>query len=911
MHIAHHPIFVALSSLTALLGAWTALDLFRRVRAHAGAWRLGWLAATALAMGLSIWSMHFIAMLGFNPGGEVRYDVGRTALSLLLAIATTAFAFFSARGQGIRREIIGGVVMGAGICTMHYVGMSAVITGVSFANEPTYVLLAFLVAVTASTGALVVARRETTAVQRVLGAVVLGFAIVGMHYTAMYGIRIVPGPVSDVGSGGMDSLVLAVAVATGTLFILLLSLIAAVSDRRFEAIAVREASRSEQQLRAILDNLPIGVFVAASPSGEIRFANREAVRLLGGPLEGDALWAHGGAHGPIDAAGQRLPPSDHVLYRAMHEHRRVGPELRAYRHPDGASMQLEVTAAPIQDGVSGGALAVSAFQDVTAKLLAEEQARQAVTLRESEERFRLIAEHAPVMLWMSDANARYVYLNKMLRDFHGVDDATAADWTRSLLPQDRMKFAQQFEHARRTSQGFSMEATFELADGAQRIVHILACPRFSVRRELLGLIGVNTDVTEARQAQRDLQQINELLEQRVAAALAQKAEAEAALMHAQRLEALGRLTGGVAHDFNNLLTVVIGALDVILRHPDNVARRVRLGEAALSAARRGERLTAQLLAFARRQPLQPEMRDLNELIRECEPLLRRAAGEGLVFKLRLCQEKGVVRIDPAQFEATLLNLVVNAIDASPAGGEIAVETQLRNVSHGEVPNVTPGEYFCMSVADHGQGMSSDVISRIFEPFFTTKALGKGTGLGLSQVYGFVKQSGGEIQVYSAQGAGTCFRIYLPISAAQTERAQARDLAKTGTDRSLTVLLTEDDPAVAAVTEAMLIDLGHKVHRAANADEALQILWSDVQLDVLFSDVVMPGGMTGVDLAQQAATLRPQLKVLLTSGFAGESLDEALSHGAWPFLRKPFFSGELAAAFADLTAEPQQERRQVT
>ena len=639
MHIAHHPIFIALASLTAWLGAWTALDVFRRVRAHVGGWRLGWLAATAMAMGLSIWSMHFIAMLGFNPGAEVRYDVGRTVLSLLLAIATTAFAFFFARGGGARREIMGGVVMGAGICTMHYVGMSAVITGVTLVNAPVYVVLSFLVAVSASTSALFVARSETTPRQRVLAAAVLAFAIVGMHYTAMYGVRVLPGPVSDVGSGGVDSMVLAVAVAAGTLFILLLALIAAISDRRFVAAA-----------------------------------------------------------------------------------------------------------------------------------LAEEQARQ-----------------------------------------------------------------------------------------------------------------------------------------RVAVALAEKTEVEAALMHAQRLDALGRLTGGVAHDFNNLLTVVIGALDVILRHPENATRRQRLAEAALIAARRGQRLTAQLLAFARRQPLQPETRGLNELIRQSEPLLRRAVSERITLTVRLCDERAVARIDPAQFEATLLNLIVNAVDASAVGGEIMLETQRCTLSADEVSGLPAGEYFRMSVADRGQGMSPDVAKRIFEPFFTTKPPGKGTGLGLSQVYGFVKQSGGEIAVDSTQGAGTCFRIYLPTIAAEPQQDLAPDSEHVGDVRPLRILLVEDDLSVAAVTEAMLTDFGHKVHRSMNADEALRILWSETELDVLFSDVVMPGSINGVDLASQAVLHRPQLKVLLTSGFAGESLDAWLSQGAWPFLRKPFLSTELSAALASLDSQAHDSR----
>ncbi|MGH8189775.1 MAG: ATP-binding protein, partial [Steroidobacteraceae bacterium] len=367
---------------------------------------------------------------------------------------------------------------------------------------------------------------------------------------------------------------------------------------------------------------------------------------------------------------------------------------------------------------------------------------------------------------------------------------------------------------------------------------------------------------------------------------------------------------GVAHDFNNLLTVVIGALDVIIHNPENAARRVRLGEAALAAARRGERLTAQLLAFARRQPLQPETRDLNELIRECEPLLRRAAGEGLTLGAHLCKEKVVARIDPAQFEATLLNLIVNAIDASSSGGEIIVETQLRNLPEGEVASLAAGAYFCMSVSDRGQGMSPEIMSRIFEPFFTTKPLGKGTGLGLSQVYGFVKQSGGEIQVQSALGQGTSIRVFLPTIAAPAETSELEG-SPAATTQPLSILLEEDDSSVAAVTEAMLVDLGHKVHRVTNADEALQILWSDAQLDVLLSDVVMPGGMTGVDLAKQAATLRPRLRILLTSGFAGESLDESLMQGAWPFLRKPYLARELEVALASLGPQDEPELRQAT
>jgi PAS domain S-box-containing protein len=631
------------------------------------------------------------------------------------------------------------------------------ITGVVLNYQPMYAVLAFIVAVSASTGALAMAAKNTTVAQRALGACALGFAIVGMHYSAMLGVQVDASSLHDIEPAGIDSIVLAIGVAAGTFFILLLTLIAALHDRRVEALALRAALQSEQQLRAVLDNLPIGVLVAAAPAGEVRFANAEAKRLLGRPIATQAIWDQQIADGVVDQTGNQLLPKVYVLYKAMAENRRVGPQLQSYRRPDGEVVQFETTAAPVQAS-DHEQLTVAAFQDVTAKLVAEHRAAEAI---------------------------------------------------------------------------------------------------------------------------------------------AAKSDAEAALMHAQRLDALGRLTGGVAHDFNNLLTVVIGALDVILKHPENAARRKRLGEAALAAARRGERLTAQLLAFARRQPLQPQACDLNVLIRECEPLLKRATGESISLVLRLCSDEAVALIDPAQFEASMLNLLVNATDASAAGGEIVVQTQVVELSHAAVSNLPAGRYLQLSVADRGEGMNEAVMSRIFEPFFTTKSPGKGTGLGLSQVYGFVRQSGGEVQVRSAPGAGTTFSVYLPIGATLPV-PEAPEPALKSSGVVWNILLTEDDPSVAGIVEVMLADLGHRVVRAANAEEALRILQSDVQIDVLVSDVVMPGEMNGVALAKRAEQLRPGIRILLSSGYAGETLEESLAQGGdWPFLRKPYLASELAEALARL------------
>ena len=895
MHIAHHPIFVALSIVVACLGSWTALNLFRRVRAHNGVWRGAWLAASGIGMGLSIWSMHFIAMLGFNPGSEVRYRVGLTLLSLLLAIGATTFAFFSVNDRSLRRLLAAGTFMGLGICIMHYVGMAAVMTNARISNDGVYVALACAVAITASTSALVVARGERTLLQRVLAAIVLGFAIVGMHYTAMLGVRLIPSTEAQrIVDSGLDSVTLAIALAGGTALILFLALIAALSDRRFEALAAREALRSEQQLRAIIEHLPFGVFVATAPAGEVRFANAEAERLLRAPLAGATMWNARPTYGSVDSEGRFLAPEESALYQAMHEGRRIGPRVQAYRRGDGSIANFEVTAAPFSDRVGGTALTVVAIQDVTAKLIAEEEARQAAALRDSEERFRLIAEHAPVMLWISDAAGGNAYGNSALREFCGMQqEASRVAWLDVLAPEDREKFLAQFEAALHTRSGFSAEARFRRADGLSRTVHVNATSRFNDHGAFLGLIGVNVDVTEIRRAQTELLYMNELLEERVTAALAEKAQAQEELMHAQRLESLGRLTGGVAHDFNNLLTVVIGALDIILKHPENTERRTRLGEAALAAARRGERLTAQLLAFARRQPLRSEPCDLNDLILEGEPLIQRAVGEALSLDLRLSEAPATVRIDPAQFESALLNLIVNAVDATPAGGAIAIETEVRDLAESECPEVKPGRYFGVRVTDTGQGMTRDVLNHIFEPFFTTKPAGKGTGLGLSQVYGFVRQSGGTVRVHSALGQGTTFELYLPVL---QEGRQVKPVEEPQHQGGLTlnILLAEDDASVAAITETMLRNLGHQVTRTLDAHQALAALKSEHDFDLLMTDVLMPGGMNGVELAREVATLRPQMEVLLISGYAGESLDEALADGVWPFLKKPYLQDELQA-----------------
>jgi PAS domain S-box-containing protein len=379
------------------------------------------------------------------------------------------------------------------------------------------------------------------------------------------------------------------------------------------------------------------------------------------------------------------------------------------------------------------------------------------------------------------------------------------------------------------------------------------------------------------------------------------------LRHAQKMEAIGQLTGGVAHDFNNLLTVVVGSLDMISRRGDETIRH--LAAAGLRAAERGGRLTQHLLMFSRRQVLQPETVDPNRLLLEFEGVIRRALGPAIALEIKLDPALAPTSIDVGQFESTILNLAANARDAMPDGGRLTIETGNIALEAANVvaPDEQPGAYAVVTVTDTGTGIAPEIVHRIFDPFFTTKGIGQGSGLGLSQVYGFVKESGGHVRVASTPGVGTAMSIYLPRSAERIDAASA--VAPVAEIPPLCpaasgeiVLIVEDDADVLAMAVDSLNELGYATLAAQNADEALTRLRRLDRVDILFSDVVMPGGMNGAELAVEARRLRPELRILLTSGYAAAALSS--EHGVssdLPVLSKPYRREDLAAMLRELAA----------
>jgi len=370
-----------------------------------------------------------------------------------------------------------------------------------------------------------------------------------------------------------------------------------------------------------------------------------------------------------------------------------------------------------------------------------------------------------------------------------------------------------------------------------------------------------------------------------------------AALKSQRLEAIGQLTGGIAHDFNNLLTIISGNLE-LLEDSISHAQDVELLSRASRAADSGARLTNRLLTFARRRHLAPEVINLNEQVRAMTELLRRTIGDTIELHTHLSPDLWLTRVDAGEVEAAVLNLAINARDAMPAGGRLSIRTDNATLEEGETGFEGPlvaGDYVRISVSDNGTGMSKDVLKRVFEPFFTTKPPGRGTGLGLSTIYGFVKQSNGNITIYSEPGVGTTVNLYLPRcgdgGSVQRPAPPSRDAETSNGER---VLVVEDNRDVRALTVKRLERLGYQVIECNTAAEAKDALEKGLKVDAIFSDIMMPGGLTGTDLGRWVSQHRPALPVILTTGFADEAAGNTVTqHDTWPILRKPYTQKDLA------------------
>ena len=409
--------------------------------------------------------------------------------------------------------------------------------------------------------------------------------------------------------------------------------------------------------------------------------------------------------------------------------------------------------------------------------------------------------------------------------------------------------------------------------------------------------GVVALYAELDEKAAQLSALNAQLEERVAIAVGECQQANDALRQSQKMEAVGQLTGGIAHDFNNLLQIITGNLDILSRRlPPEDDRLRRAADNAMSGAQRAATLTQRLLAFSRRQPLAPKPIDANRLVEGMSDLMRRTLGGSFTIKTSLGQHLWTVEADANQLENALLNLAVNARDAMGRGGELTISTANGVVGESEANDDTPpGHYVSLAVCDTGEGMNDETMLRVFEPFFTTKEVGKGTGLGLSMVYGFVKQSGGHLRIESSVGRGTTVTIYLPRLVGALPSAETTgivDVRRAAAGE--TILVVEDDADVQAYTSDVLRELGYTVLSADDGPSAISIIEGEDRIDLVFTDVILTGSLTGRDVAERAKEVRPGTPVLFTSGYARDAIGSAgrLDAGV-DLLLKPF-------SFADLS-----------
>jgi PAS domain S-box-containing protein len=514
-----------------------------------------------------------------------------------------------------------------------------------------------------------------------------------------------------------------------------------------------------------------------------------------------------------------------------------------------------------------------------------EKAQAEKALRRTEARQEAILKSLPVVFHSRRAEAPFevLFVSESVKDITGFsaeEMMSRPDFGSTRIhPDDLPMVVERVSAATRTG-SYEVEFRWLCADGQYRYLQdqgVLAPSEDGEAREIFGVILDSTD----------------------------RRSLEEQLTQARKMEAVGQLTGGVAHDFNNLLTVVLGNIDIMARRTEDDGKRARRVDAIRQAAERGRDLTRQLLAFSRRQHLTPVTLDVNVLIGNFASLLRQAVGEAVTLDLKLGDGELCAHVDATQLETALLNLAVNARDAMPEGGVLTIST--RRIVDGV--GLPPGDWISIKISDSGIGMSPETRARAFEPFFTTKEVGKGSGLGLSQVYGFVNQSEGHVRVDSAVGDGTIFRLLLPTSQQPAQALNNEVSSATLEGGSEKLLVVEDDPQVLALTVDVLAGLGYRVATATHAAEAMDILNADPDIDLLFSDVVMPGGVSGVALARQAHEKRPDLRVLLTSGFVGDR--GVLGAGDFPLLDKPYEAGVLAVKLRQLLTAPSRRKGRKT
>ena len=630
---------------------------------------------------------------------------------------------------------------------------------------------------------------------------------------------------------------------------------------------------ADRPYRVIIEQMREGA-VTLSADGTILYCNERFASMLGHARE--SLIGREAQHvvAPADTAA--------FIDLMAHGHASGRSAELSLVHADGFSVPVNFSVVGLNMGQDSTRMLCGVVTDLTGNRqrsheLAAANARLAAEIderRRAEESLEVALDAAGMGGWDLDLAQGLIHGSLRFDEIFGREGRsgpwTLAELLARFLPEDRPAVQASFDSARRSG-AIEFELRIErLADGARRWIHVKG--RIHWQEGQSGrLAGVVSDVTTRRMTEQQLRQ-------------------------AQKMEAIGQLTGGIAHDFNNLLMVIGGSMDMLEEHMPGDDRSRRYFAAARQGVERGALLNRQLLAFSRRQDLRQEAVCIDDRVRSFHGLLERALGETIVLQLLQPEARWLCMTDPHQLETAILNLAINARDAMPNGGTVSISTRRIVVAGDRAQSVgaVAGQYVAVAIADTGEGMTSEVAAKVFEPFFTTKAVGKGTGLGLSQVYGFVRQSDGFITVDSTPGQGTTMTLHFPLTD-DPEQARAKDDTTATLRGTGNVLVVEDDAAVRDIAVRSLADLGYTVFEAGHAQAALDVIASGIRIDLVFSDVIMPGEIGGVELVQRLRQSHPAMALLLTSGYTGQAMAAQSRPADIQLLAKPYTRATLSAA----------------
>ncbi len=653
-------------------------------------------------------------------------------------------------------------------------------------------------------------------------------------------------------------------------------LLMVVRDVRPRKLIENRIRASEAKLRSILETAP-DTIMTVERSGTISFINRTMPHRKPADIVGTSCYAYV----PPEARSRVEAALDRVFStRELDEY-----EVRGPPGPNGVRVWSSVRAGPLIEGdrVVGATLCAT---DVTARR--EDEARS----RELAERLQKIAGQVPGVVFQyklrPDGTACFPYASERIREIYRVSPEEVREDASKVLavlhPEDRDGVVESIAASAKSLLPWEHEYRATFPDGEVRWLHGSAVPESQADGSVLSH-GFITDVSQRKEAER----LKALLEDQ--------------LRQSQKLESIGKLAGGVAHDFNNLLTSMTGFVELALRDINPESRAAENLRGALDSAKRGAALTQQLLAFARKKIVRPEIVDINDVLRRMVAMLRRLVGEELDLALALSPTLGMVKVDVGSLEQVIVNLVVNARDAMARAGRVTLETQNVELEADDCRanvEMTPGPYVVLAVSDTGTGMTAEVRSRLFEPFFTTKPVGEGTGLGLAMCHGVVKQAGGNISVRTEPGIGTSFRVHLPRATGAYLPKEVAPKPRSSASGHETVLLVEDERMILRVSAQVLTSLGYRVLTATDGVEALEVAARTPEpIQLLVTDVMMPR-MGGRELASRLVSIRPDVRILFSSGYTDDSIVErgVLDEGI-QFLQKPYTPQELAMRIREI------------